>query len=349
VINPKQEFRTFGEQLQAIARAADGHRDQRLVEQRAATGAGETIPSDGGFLVQQDFAAELFMRTYSIGELLTRVRRVPVGPLANGLKMNAINETSRATGSRYGGIQVYRTNEADALTPKKPKFRQMELNLKKLTGLCYATDELLQDSTALEAVINQAFPEEFSFQLEDEIMNGNGSGQMLGILSSGSLVTVAKEVGQDAATVVAENITKMYARMWARSLQNAVWFVNQDVFPTLYTMGLTVGTGGAPMFFPAGGFNNSPYNTLLGRPIIPVEYCQTVGAVGDIVFADLSQYLMIEKGGLQAAQSIHVRFLNDEQVYRFIMRNDGQPLWNQVLTPKNGTNTISPFIALAAR
>lgn len=88
---------------------------------------------------------------------------------------------------------------------------------------------------------------------------------------------------------------------------------------------------------------------LLGRPVIPVEHCATLGTPGDIILADFSQYAMADKGGVQAASSIHVRFLNDESTFRFIYRVDGQPTWKKPLTPKNGSNTYSPFIQLSTR
>jgi HK97 family phage major capsid protein len=100
---------------------------------------------------------------------------------------------------------------------------------------------------------------------------------------------------------------------------------------------------------PAGGLSASPFATLMGRPVVPAEYCQTVGTVGDIILADMSQYQMIEKGGIQQASSIHVQFVYDETVFRFVYRCDGESKWNSALTPKNGTNTVSPFVALASR
>ena len=69
----------------------------------------------------------------------------------------------------------------------------------------------------------------------------------------------------------------------------------------------------------------------------------------DIVLADLSQYLLIDKGGISAASSIHVRFLYDENVFRFIYRVDGQPIWNAPITPYKGAGTLSPFVTLQAR
>lgn len=356
-IDPLKEFRTFGEQMVAVARAGMGSGlDPRLTSHRAASGLNETVPSDGGFLVQHDFAGEIFNRTYDVGQVLNRCRRVPIGQGSNGLKTIAVDETSRVLGSRWGGVQVYRANEADAGTPKKPKFRRMELNLKKLIGVCYATDELLQDATALEAILMQAFPEEFSFTIEREIFEGQGAGEMLGIMNSPSLVTVLKESSQASTTFVAENAMKMWSRCWSRSRLSAVWFINQDVEPQLFQMNVkiknvagTENVGGMPVYVQAGTIAGQPYGTLFGRPVIPVEYCPTLGTKGDVVLFDLSQYLVIDKGGLQAASSIHVRFLNDEQTFRWTIRNDGQPVWNAALTPFKGTNTLSPFVCTETR
>jgi len=58
------------------------------------------------------------------------------------------------------------------------------------------------------------------------------------------------------------------------------------------------------------------------------------------------------KGGIQEASSIHVAFLTDQTVFRFVMRVDGQPSWASALTPFQSTTTtgtVSPFVALAAR
>ena len=344
----EQRFETFGSFLTSVAHAArDGVRpDSRLVR---AAGLSEGVPADGGYLVQTDFSAELLKRTYETGILSSRVKRLGISAASNGLKINAIDEDSRATGSRLGGIVAYWMAEAGLKTASQPKFRQMELNLKKLAGVCYATDELLQDAVALEGLIRESFPEEIAFQVDDGIFRGTGAGQMQGILTSPSLIQVAAESGQLADTVVAENIINMWSRLYAKSRPNSVWLYNQEIEPQLFTMSLAVGTGGIPVFMPANGLSTSPYATIFGRPAIPIEQASALGDVGDIALADLSQYLLIDKGGVQAASSIHVRFLYDEMTYRFVYRVDGQPIWNKTLTPYKGSKTLSPFVALAAR
>jgi HK97 family phage major capsid protein len=345
-------FKSLGQQLVSVMQAGQNPHatDQRLLDiQAAALGLNEGVPSAGGFLVQTDFAAELLKAVYATGILPGKTDRRPVSENANGMKINAIDETSRVDGSRQGGVQVYWTGEAGAFTSSKPTFRQIELTLNKLSGLYYATDEELRDTSNLEANVTAFFSEEFGFKLDDAIVRGSGAGQPLGFLGHAGTVSVAKETTQDAATILAENIQKMFSRLLPRSLGNAEWYINQACWPQLFQLAQAVGVGGVPVFLPPGGLSAAPFGTLLGRPITPIEHCAALGTVGDIMLADLSQYLMIEKGGLEAASSMHVQFLTDEMTFRFILRTDGQPKRNSVLTPYKGSDTLSAFVTLATR
>lgn len=348
----KPAFASFGEQLQQIARAGmnkGGSVDNRLVFQMAA-GANESIPSEGGFLVQSDFSTELLNGMHEMGELISRVRRIPISANSNGIKLPAIDEVSRANGSRFGGVRTYWANEAGTVTATQPKFRDIELKLNKLMGIGYATEELLADAVALESVLQTAFMEELTFATEDAIINGVGAGQLLGILNSGALVTVNKDSGQAADTVTTTNILNMWARTPIRSRKSLVWVINQDVEPLLYPLTLGSGTAVSLLYTPPGvNGNNSQYGLLMGRPVIPIEYAATVGDAGDIILFDPQSYVMIDKGGIAQAASMHVRFVYEEMCFRFTFRVDGQPVWNKPVTPLKGTNTISPYVTLQAR
>jgi len=348
--NNAPPFRSFGEQLHAIARYSLTNgvdRDPRLI--RAPTGAGEIDPSGGGFLVQTDFSTAVFMRAYEMGELLSTVRKIGISTTANSIKIPAVDETSRVTGSRWGGVQSYWVGEGATPTASQPKFRLIELDLKKLMSIMYVTDELLADQSVLTGIAGEAFSEEIMFMTEDAIFEGDGNGKPMGVLNSPCYIAIAKETGQATQTIVYQNVLKMWSRMWGRSRQNAVWTINQDNEPQLYAMSNVIGTAGVPVYLPANGISGSQYGTLFGRPVIPLEYNQTVGTPGDIVLADYSQYVLADKGGIQAASSMHVAFLSDQMVFRITYRVDGQPIWNAPLTPFHGTNTLSPFVALASR
>jgi HK97 family phage major capsid protein len=262
-----------------------------------------------------------------------------------------VDETSRAS-SRLGGIVGYWAAEAEEKTKSKPKFRKIELNLHKLTALVYATDELLDDAAGLGAFIDRGCRSEFKFLTDDAIVNGVGAGMPLGFLKASSLISVLKEAGQKANTIVAENIMKMYSRRFASQTQNYVWLYNQSIEPQLFTMSVAVGTGGVPVYMPPGGLNSAPYATILGRPALAIEQASALGTVGDISFVDLSDgYVLAEKGDVKADMSIHVRFEYDESVFRFVLRIDGQPVRASALTPYKGGSdaTQSHFITLETR
>ncbi len=370
----------FGEYLNAVrksttARTSGGEMDVRLLElnkayekRAAVAGSSESVPSDGGFLVYPDFANEILMLAHETGLIHPRTRKLPLSEFTNSIKIPAVDEQSRKDGYRWGGVQMFWENEAQQLTGSKPTISLVEMVTKKLTGLYYATDEILADSRLLGAVVMKAFSEEMGFKLDDGVIRGTGNGQLLGILNCPALITVNKEAGQAASTIVAANIQKMWGRLWNRSRPNAVWLINQDIEQQLNTLNVQGANGGIiPIYLPPGasvfgGLAGNPLaggatdlgtggssGTLLGRPVIAVEQASTLGTVGDIMLVDLDQFLMMDKGDMQTATSVHVRFLTDEQTFRWIYRVDGQPWWKTVLQPAQGSTTLSPFIALQAR
>jgi HK97 family phage major capsid protein len=348
-------FNGVGDFAMAVYKSETTHNlDSRLKDMvsKAPLGASEAVGADGGFLVQQDIASDIFRRIHETGILLkdTGIRRVPIGSNSNGLDIPAIDESSRTDGSRWGGVQIFRAAEGVSGAPKRPKYRLIQLRLKKMLGFTYVTDELLQDSVALGTILQEAFAEEFGYKMDQEIFKGTGADGMLGIMNSPSLVSVSAETGQKTKTIVTENILNMWSRVWGRSWPNVQWFINQDTLPQLGQMSLKVGTGGIPVYMPAGGLSGQPYGMLFGRPVKPLEQAPTLGTMGDITALDLSQYVMIEKGGIRGDVSMHLKFDTAELAFRWMLRNDGQPLWNAPLTPASGSaNTLSPFVALANR
>lgn len=355
--DPKRGFEHLGEFAAAVFNSGlpNTDMDERLNKIRfesAATGMSQGVGADGGILVPPSFRNEIWTGMQSqVDNLLARTDQYPV--TGESLTMPASAETSRATGSRYGGIQGYWLAEAAQMTSSKPKLRQMKLEPQELAVLVYVTDKLLRNAPALNAFVSRAASEEILFLINDAIINGNGVGQPLGILNGGGLVTVAKETGQAAATLVLDNIHKMWSRMFAPARANAVWLVNQDVEPQLEDLAATVGTGGVPVYLPQGAsgptITESPNARLKGRPVLPVEYCATLGTVGDILLVNLQYYATGLKGAMRDDMSIHLRFDYNETAFRFLFEVDGQPWMNNVLTPFKGSATKSAYVALATR
>lgn len=340
-------FKTAGEQLLAIRDAGipGGKVDPRLHEVRAATGLSEAVGADGGFLLQQDFSNQIIGDAIETGKLAKLCNRFTISSNSNSIKIPAVDETSRAS-TRYGGSLGYWTDEAATKTASKPKVRRLELNLNKLVVVTYSTDELLMDAQLAEQFIRMSATGEIGFQIDAAIFSGSGVGRPLGVTQAGCLVTQTIEGGQGANTVISENLDKMYSR--CINVENAVWCMNQDVLPQIFSLSRSVGTGGSATFLVNAA--DGPGMRLMGLPIVITEHASTVGDLGDIVLANFKDgYILAEKGGIQADMSIHVEFLSDQSVWRFVIRLDGQPTRAAALTPANSAITQGHFVALAAR
>jgi HK97 family phage major capsid protein len=349
---------SFGEFLQGVAysqapafASTAGYQMPEAVKAAlyaGPSGASAGVSADGGVLVRSEYSTKLLEKAQEASQLLAKCDDFPIGAGNDAIEAPYINETSRATGSRWGGVQVYRRAEADTVSASKPTLALFELRLEDIMGVAYATERLLRDAPLLQAIFEKAFSSEFAFRIDDEIIRGTGAGQCLGILNADAKVKQTKEVGQQAATIKAENIIKMFSRMRPRNLGKAEWFVNTETLPQLMTMSVAVGTGGQLVYMPPGGLSNAPYGTLLGRPVNPLEQCSALGTEGDIIFSDFGEYATIAKD-LAAADSMHVRFLYNERTFRWVYPINGKPKMASPITPYKGANTLSAFVTLENR
>jgi HK97 family phage major capsid protein len=355
---------SLGEQLMAVKRVAVepvSLRNSDIAQKlelsnkimRAATGLQESVMAEGGFLIQQDGASNLIQVAQQTGKLAGLVDKYSISSGSNGISFPFVDETSRVDGSRAGGIQAYWEGEADTYTKSKPKLSKIELKLKKLTGLCYLTDELLEDASVMEQFITTEFGREFGFKIDDAVIRGNGAGKPLGILNGPALVTQTKESAQTADTINANNLAKMLARLHDEDLSDAVWVYNPGAKAQLMTLSLTVGSTSYPAMLQGGVTGNVvggiPVTTILGRPAFAMEQCSAIGDLGDIFLFNPKKYIWIDKGGIKAAQSVHVAFEKSETAFRFVYRADGQPKQRSALTPYKGSDTFSSYVTLEAR
>ncbi|MEU4386581.1 phage major capsid protein [Promicromonospora sp. NPDC023805] len=306
---------------------------------------GSTVPSDGGFLIPESLRSELLRVALETAIVRPRARVVPMETLT--VPFPTIDSTSHAS-NVYGGVTAFWTEESGTLSDTSAKFGRVKLEAKKLTAYSEVPNELFTDSIiSLETFINEIFPEAIAWFEDIAFMRGTGVGEPLGFLNAPAAVSIAAEGGQGADTIVWENIVKMYSRMLPTSLGRAVWIAHIDTFPELATMALSVGTGGSAIWLNNG--TEGPPMTILGRPVLFTEKAETIGDAGDINFVDLGYYLLGDRQAIQANTSPHYKFQNDQTAIRFIERVDGRPWVQSAITPNKGTNTLSPFVKIAAR
>jgi HK97 family phage major capsid protein len=343
-------FKSLAEQAGAVKMAFSTNfqkTDQRLLRIQTvamkANGATEAVPADAGYLLEPTIGAELIKPLHEEGPFSSLVRRLPVGANSNFGYINGIDETSRATGSRWGGVRGYRIAEAASITSSRPKFRRINWELKKYAVLMYATDELIADSAQFNVVAQQSAGEELAFMVNDDLVNGTGVGGPQGVLQSGALVTVTRT---NANAIVHADILAMWQRLLPRARKNAQWFINSEAEPQLDALYFTGATSG--VLSPYVSYGQDGVMRVMGKEVHVTEFNAALGTAGDIILADMSEFLFWEKGDVQAATSIHIAFLTDEQAFRFIYRCDGQTTHYSPITPYKGTLTQSAFVNLLA-
>ena len=313
---------------------------------KAPSGQNTLIDSEGGFLIPDEFSTMILNAAEGAAVIAPRCTNIPIN---SRIKLPFVVDTDKSA-SWFGGVQVTWGQEGATLTPSKLKFGQVELALNKVHALVHATDELMDDSAvALESFISQAAGVALAKEFDDQIVVGTGAGRPQGIINAAAVIEVAKVASQTATTFNYANARAMWERV--AKPNTAVWLMNRDVLSNYYTFEQEVGTAGGAVLNVTNVREKLP-EVLFGAPIIVTEHCKTLGTVGDVILANLDQYLTATKAGgpmIKSASSIHVKFLTDEISFRFTQRVDGKSWWKTAQTPKNGTNTVSPFVTLATR
>jgi len=348
--NDVKPFASLGEQLKAIYTAQRyGQVDDRLIKVNAAAlGANEGAGGDGGYLLQTDFARGIMESAVKNSALLNRLDRFTCSSPANAMRWVSVKETD-VSESVFGGIQMYWTSEAAAVSASKPQFREMKMDLEKMMGVAYCTDEMLQDAAFMSGFFSSAFTLAADRLLTGAVINGDGNGKPLGILKSPALITVDAEADQGSSLFLGANAIKMQARSMPQNRNRLVWLMHPDAEEELPYLSIQRGEAAKFLWNPEGGLGGFDTQRVLNKPVLFEDHCSALGTKGDIMLVDPFQYILLTKGTARQDWSIHVEFLTDQRCFRMVYRCNGAPKVDTPLTIKNSTKTRSPFVALADR
>ena len=315
-----------------------GRADNRLINASMVEG----IPEFGGYSVPEEYGA--FLMDKSLENEIIRPRATVWAMGSETKKVPAFDGADR-TNNLFGGISGEWLEEGQTGTRKTAKLRLIQLKAKKLACFSQASNELIADGMSFEEMLAGALIKGLGWYMDYAFINGTGEGQPLGIINDPALITVTKEASQEPATITYQNVVNMFSRLAPSCFTNAVWLANPSVIPQLLTMTITIGTGGAqiPVFREESG-----KFTLLGKEVLFTEKCPALGAKGDLILADLSQYAIGMRKEIALDRSNVPGWMEDMTDYRVIVRVDGQGTWDKPITPKNGA-TLSWAVALEAR
>jgi len=325
-------WKDSGDFLDAIVKASSGKVDERLY--KAGTGQNENVNADGMYLVEHRIGSEIYAAAAQASVLLPKCETMEIGPNANGIKINQVNESARGATSLFSGVRIYSPAEAVAKTAFKQAYSQVDISLGKLCAVNYMTDELMADRVALRSFIKNNVGQAFAWTIDDDILHSTTNTAIAAIENHASTVqfTVA------GANPIALELAGMYASMLPSSINRAEWYMSLGQYVAIMQI---ESTSGVKLIQPS--YEVSAYGTLFGRPVNVIEQADVAANDTSIMFLDLSQYLIIKKGGIDESTSIHVKWLEDETAFRWTMRIGGAPKLASAITLPSG-DVVAPFV-----
>lgn len=313
---------------------ASGRYDERLEKRAFVEGDGVS----GGFAVPEEFMNEIFSLALEESVLLQRAKIYPMK--SNTLIIPAWNMTNHASEGLAGFSSVW-TSEGGTATVQTGKLRSMTLDAKKLMIYTEASREVLADSTMLEQEIGKMLIQALGWDLDYQLINGNGIGKPQGVLNAPSTIKVTRNTG---SSIVWADLRAMFAQLHKGYVSDAIWIANFDTLPQFLNMTVNNYPVFSPFVF-TGTAGDLP-TRLFGLPLIFTEKCPALGSLGDLILCNPTQYAVGMRQTIAVERTNAANWSQDMTSFRSVLRADGQALWDEAVTPRNGANTLSWAIAL---
>lgn len=237
-------------------------------------------------------------------------------------------------------------------------FNQIEVDGYKVGGFIPICNATLEDSDEnLAAEILDAISQAIGFAVDKAILYGTGRKMPLGI--STRLAQTAKPSDwSDKAPAWTDlhtsNLLKINpAGMTPEAFFSALildlakaranystgekfWAMNETTYVTLMSKMVIFNAAGALV----ASLNNTM--PIVGGDIVLLPFIPD----GDIIGGYGSLYLLAERRGMQLAQSEHVRFIDDQTVFKGTSRYDGKPVFGEGFVAVN-INNADPTTSVA--
>ena len=313
-----------------------------------AEGAGFT----GGYTVPVQFYADLLRLMAEKSFIRDRCTVLPMQ--SRTLMVPALKQSStvftRGQSQFFGGIVMSWTPEAVVLNESDPVFREIELVARDLTFVTVASNQLLQDNAvALDTLLTTLFQEAVAWSYDYYILQGKLANEPQGVVTAPGAYLYPRT----GSPVNVTDIITMLSHLYTQSWDNACFVGNPGLIPTIGT--LTQGTGGN--FFawmnptPNQQSNEGPLAQkmpaiLAGLPIFWSEKTSAAGQTGDLILADFSKYLIGDRLAIQIEVSPHIRFSQNQMMWRIIVRWDGTPWQDAPITLADQVWQVSPLVVL---
>ena len=294
---------TYNKDPEAIA--ALHKRNQHLIQTKAAYAEGAN--ATGGYLVTPEYIWDMIMlareRTFALNECTI----LPMG--SNSLKVP----------KELTGVSVAWDDEAGSIDESEGTFDQLTLTAKRMNAYSVLSNELLADSQIdVVGLLADQFGYAGALELDNEVLNGDGTKLMSGVLGAAAGYSVVLGTGStNFSAQTALNYSEMIYKLAEADSANAKFKINR--ISAHYLRSLRDANGQHIYAQPGAG---QP-NTIWGYPSNVCERITSTSAVST-AFAAFGDWKGIYIGRRMAFGSLEVdpygAFLTYQTRYRFVSR-----------------------------
>lgn len=180
----------------------------------------ENTGSAGGFIVPEEFSAEVFRVVEDFGLVAKLGRKFPM----NSDTLNVPRLSASVT--------MYWPGETGAGTASQPTFEQVILKTSTMVGITPMSNELLSDANvAVVDLLVQLFAEAIAGELDNQGFNGNGA-PFTGILQDTGVTVYTPGTGNSTFTLCStpDNARTLISKIKPWALQGAVFVMHRTVW-----------------------------------------------------------------------------------------------------------------------
>lgn len=317
----------------------------------------ERVGPEGGFLVPEVLRAQVL--SYMTPAIVRpRAQVLPMSSLR--LPVPTLDNPSQASGMQaLGGLTFAFAEEGAAIANTTPAFGRVVLEARKLAALVTAPNELADDAAgAWGDFLARVIAMGLAWVEDDYFIGTSGTG----VGCPQSLINAPCAVGIDRTTASQVNfldVVAMFKALHPASKQvglspgvtDVVWLLSSSAMDQLLELNyqVTISTTTTPIP-PSGWFSMGDGHdigpNMLGLPAIVTDHQPAVGTTGDVVLADLRNYLIGDRQVMQIERApLGAQFINDNSLFRVRSRVDGR-YWVQSASTTEAGQSVSPVVVL---
>jgi HK97 family phage major capsid protein len=352
--------RSWGTYMRAVTDPGDDTARQQIANAMTRprnAGFSESVPAQGGFLVPETLRSEVMAY---MTEAIVRPQAMVLASSSLRYGLPSIDNSSQASGRQaLGGLTFGWTETGAPIAASSPQVQREVMEARKLAALLSEVpNELVDDAAgALGDLLARVIGRGLAWTEDDAfICSGTGAGEPEALAAAGCALTVQRQTSDE---VVLADVVGMLKGLHPAAKQAGLtagvpgvgWLISSAVLDQILEMYLTVGTAPASAAVTLSdwlqlgdGTHTSP--SLLGIPAAITDHQPAVGTTGDMILADLRNYVIADRMEMLVETSPRgAGFGSATTSFRTKARLDGR-YWIRSQTTTSSGQQVSPVVVL---